>query len=78
VIIYSVLPPEWKLADLEDASRRFYESIDGIPVELVPVGENRVRVSRVMSTNPLDFLHPKVQPGLVLSYPWKERFLQNA
>ncbi|HHW06242.1 MAG TPA: hypothetical protein GXX34_01695 [Clostridia bacterium] len=77
MIIYSVMPPEWKLAGFDDQSHRFYEVIDGIQVELAPVGENTVQVARVISTNPQDFLHPQVQPGQVFRYAWKRAPQEN-
>lgn len=77
MIIYSVMPPEWRLAGLEGVSQRFYDTIDGIPVELLPVGENKVQVFRIISTDPRDFLHPQLQPGRVLMYARREELLPN-
>lgn len=73
MVIYSVSPPEWKIAGLNSPYRQFYEVIDGIQVEVVPTGENTAQISRVISTNPRDFLNPKVQPGNILYYSLKDQ-----
>lgn len=75
MVIYSVAPPEWTIAGLNSRDQHFYEVIDGIQVEVVPTGENTAQISRVISTNPRDFLNPKVQPGNILFYSLKENQL---
>lgn len=73
MVIYSICPPEWTIAGLNPPYQQFYEVIDGIQVEVVPTGKNTAQISRVISTNPQDFLNPKVQPGNILFYSLKHQ-----
>lgn len=68
MLIYSVLPPEVLIAGLEGRSQEFEEIIDGIKVQVEPISENAAIINRVLSTNPQDFLNPKLQPGRLISY----------
>lgn len=68
MLIYSVIPPELLVAGLENNSKGFEEIIDGVKVQIEPIGENTARINRILSTNPQDFLNPKLQPGQLVSY----------
>lgn len=71
MLVYSVMPPQWTLEGFGENYKRIQETIDGVTVELEPAGENAVRIARVISTNPQDYLNPNLQPGRLLSYTIK-------
>ncbi len=68
MLIYSVLPPELLIADLEAHGKEFEHVIDGVKVLVEPLEGNTAVISRVLSTNPQDFLNFKLQPGRLIQY----------
>ncbi|NLC77206.1 MAG: hypothetical protein GX750_06260 [Clostridia bacterium] len=63
MLVYSVMPPQWTLEGFGADYKRLQKTIDGVQVELEPAGEDVLRITRVISTNPRDFLNPNLQPG---------------
>ncbi|HEX2928013.1 MAG TPA: YlzJ-like family protein [Ruminiclostridium sp.] len=41
-------------------------NIDGVQVQVSRVGTSDYQVERIISTNPYDFLNPKIQPGTII------------
>ncbi len=41
-------------------------SIDGVQVEVSRYGNSDYQVQRIISTNPYDYLNPKIQPGTII------------
>lgn len=71
MLIYSVMPPQWVVEGFGKDYKRIQGTIDGVFVELEPAGESTVRIARVISTNPHDYLNPNLQPGRLFSYTIK-------
>lgn len=71
MLIHSVMPPQLTIEGLGAASQSLEKVIDGTKVTVEPAGENTVRVIRIISTNPQDFLNPRLQPGSLIPYTLK-------
>ncbi|WP_024834361.1 YlzJ-like family protein [Ruminiclostridium josui] len=41
-------------------------NIDGIQVQVSRYGDSDYQVQRIISTNPYDYLNPKIQPGTII------------
>jgi len=41
-------------------------NVDGIMVQVVQTSTEDIRVERIISTNPADYLNPKIQPGSII------------
>jgi hypothetical protein len=41
--------------------------INGVKVQVSPYGSSQFRIERIISTNPLDYLNPRIQPGCIIS-----------
>lgn len=71
MILYTILDPGFVLSDgpyaQQEASSGFSElKVDGITVQVAQINEKQVRVERIISTNPLDYLNARVQPGAII------------
>jgi hypothetical protein len=68
MLVWTVLPLELVLA--EPAAPPVYEQLDyaGVTVQVEKLSPLECRIVRLISTEPLDYLRPEVQPGVVLTY----------
>ncbi|EPR13388.1 YlzJ-like family protein [Ruminiclostridium papyrosolvens] len=41
-------------------------SIDGVQVQISRYGNSDYQVQRIISTNPYDYLNPRIQPGTII------------
>lgn len=74
MIIYSPLPPELIWQEAGDTNYRIVEdSVDGVRMQIMLLGDNRARVERILSTDPRDFLHASNQPGTIIEYTLTNR-----
>ncbi len=72
MILYTVMPVEEVMQ--QDEKRQIVEiRVRGRIIQVEPVSPTEGRVVRVISTNPQDFLDPRVQPGNLVSL-WGEGF----
>lgn len=67
MILYSIIPSEVVFSNPE---KTFVEKVIldwlGEKVEVLPIGENKFVINRVLSTSPKAFLNPGLQPGTVI------------
>ncbi|MBP2657311.1 MAG: YlzJ-like protein [Firmicutes bacterium] len=68
---WSILPEElvFSTNNLPD-SPPLYEEIQCNNIKLLveKIGPTQCKVSRLLTTNPQDYLHPDIQPGKILTY----------
>lgn len=67
--IYSPIPPEviWS----EDGSREYKLEeyvLEGVPVQVMVISGTKARLERILSTDPLHYLNPGLQPGLEIEF----------
>ncbi|QNU65295.1 YlzJ-like family protein [Ruminiclostridium herbifermentans] len=43
-------------------------NVDGVMVQVSRTNNSELRIERILSTNPKDFLNPKLQPGSTVQY----------
>ncbi|MDD4586958.1 MAG: YlzJ-like family protein [Heliobacteriaceae bacterium] len=64
MILYTPVPPEMIFAGLESpVPQMAVLKFKGKPVMGYQVGDGRYELTRVLSTDPADFLDPDLQPG---------------
>ncbi|MBM7581466.1 hypothetical protein JOD02_000289 [Caldicoprobacter guelmensis] len=39
---------------------------NNVKLEVLPAGEQKYQINRILSTNPFDYLNPKLQPGTLI------------
>ena len=68
MVLYTIVPPEF-LFDDDDPEEvvPVKAAVNGVPVLVVPTGEGKGRIERLLSTDPDHFLDPLFQPGTVVS-----------
>jgi hypothetical protein len=66
--LWSVIPTELVLSNAD--SPPLYEEIQCNNIKLLveKIGPTQCKVSRLLTTNPQDYLHPTIQPGRILTY----------
>lgn len=65
MILYTIYPPEYVLDDPEQAGGAVFQEVEveGRKILLEIDGEGQGRISRLISTDPDDFLDPRWNPG---------------
>lgn len=68
MILWSILPEELVLGTRDNPP--LYEEIQCKNMKLLveKIGVDQCKVSRIVSTDPQDYLNPEIQPGRILSY----------
>ena len=71
MIFYSIYDTSFVFGNrgLDDVSTNnsFCEmNVDGVMVQVSRSNNSELRIERILSTNPKDFLNPKLQPGSVV------------
>jgi hypothetical protein len=66
MVLYTVMPPEEILADLEAERQVITILREGLLMEVEPMAGARGSLVRMLSSNPQDFLDPRWQPGSVI------------
>jgi len=68
LIIYTIVQPQFILGKHIDTTNTSCRVIEwnNIKLEVQTVGGYGYRINRVISTNPFDYLNPKLQPGTVI------------
>jgi hypothetical protein len=66
--LWSIIPPELILNDIENPP--IFEEIqcNNIKMLVEKISPTQCKVSRLLTTDPQDYLHPQIQPGSILTY----------
>lgn len=68
-MLYTVIPLEDVLEGIEDEPVPTMElSVGDVTLEVELLGNFQIRVVRIFSTDPLDYLSPHYQPGTVIHW----------
>ncbi|MDF2635391.1 MAG: YlzJ-like protein [Pelosinus sp.] len=67
--LWSILPTELVLSNV-DSPPPLYEEIQCNHIKLIveKISPTQCKVSRLLTTDPQDYLHPEIQPGKILTY----------
>lgn len=64
---YTIMPEEQIYPHHHQQLTSYFEIIyQGIPIKVEHDGGRLLRIDRVLSTDPADFLHLDIQPGMVI------------
>lgn len=69
MIIYSPLPTEQILDGWDRQETPVEMRAGGRVMEVMPAGEGQVRIVRLISPDPQDYLNPQWAPGQMVSWP---------
>ncbi|WP_110929470.1 YlzJ-like family protein [Bacillus massiliglaciei] len=62
--LYTIIPEEMIFEDQPEMRQNLFEiQLGGIPVQVEHDGGQSLRIERILSTDPADFLHHHIQPG---------------
>ncbi len=67
MILHTVIKPELIFNALQPTEQESNIRIiqwNNIKLEVKPAGESNYKINRIISTNPNDYLHPQLQPGM--------------
>lgn len=68
MILWSIIPPELILQDI-DSPPNFEEiQCNNIKMLVEKISPTQCKVSRLLTTDPQDYLDPQIQPGSILTY----------
>ncbi|MBP1991276.1 YlzJ-like family protein [Paenibacillus eucommiae] len=69
MIYYSVIPSEVIFQGMEDFHPHYEEiQLNGLTMQVEPIGSNQARIVRLISTNPQDYINPRYTPGTMIEY----------
>jgi hypothetical protein len=71
MILYTIYDPDiifnYESPYNNEANTKYSEIyVDGIMVQAVQLNNNDYCINRIISTNPMDYLNPKLQPGSIV------------
>lgn len=71
MILYTIYDPDiifnYESLYNNEANTKYSEIyVDGIMVQAVQLNNSDYCVNRIISTNPMDYLNPKLQPGSIV------------
>ncbi|MEX2462283.1 MAG: YlzJ-like family protein [Paenibacillaceae bacterium] len=67
--IYSIVPQEVIFAGIDQQTNDYIEvTVNGVAMQVEKVGANQVKIVRLLSFRPNDFLNPAYMPGTILFY----------
>jgi len=66
--LYTTLPEEVVLEGMDQQRNWIETEFEGIKMQVEPLSFGEARVVRIYSTDPRDFLNPRIQPGAVINY----------
>ncbi|WP_153123812.1 YlzJ-like family protein [Peribacillus tepidiphilus] len=72
MILYTTVPNEWIFpVNQEQFNNLIQINYQGIPVMAQKTSDNKLIITKVLSTNPNDYLHDSIIPGtcITLSHP---------
>lgn len=68
MLLYTPIPVEQVLEGI-DKKRDYKEiDIDGVKLLVEPLGLDKAKIIRIVSSNPKDYLNPKISPGNILEF----------
>lgn len=66
---YSIVPNEVIFEDWDEAELNYQEiTYDGRQFLVEPMEENQARIVQLISSDPMDFMEMKYQPGCVIEF----------
>lgn len=66
--IYSIIPEHMIFEDMEQYEPKYSSlSMNGVELQVEWVNSQQVRVIRLFSVNPSDYMNPSYQPGTVIN-----------
>ena len=66
MILYTIYDPEFVFSTQQNNVSYSEMSVDGVKVQISLENNSDFRVERIISTNPNDYLNPKLQPGSII------------
>lgn len=64
---YTIMPTDQMYPQDHQSLASYFEIIyNGIPIMVEHNGGSQLRIDRILSTNPADYLHNDIQPGTVI------------
>lgn len=67
--MYSVIPEEEIFKGSGEENYRFVDmTLEGIPLQVQLMGDSHAKIVRLYSTNPNDYLNPRLAPGTVIRF----------
>lgn len=66
MILYTIYDPEFVFNTPENNVSYSEMSVDGVTVQISLINNEDCRVERIISTNPTDYLNPRLQPGSII------------
>lgn len=67
MILYTIYDPEYVFGTQQNNASYSEMSVDGVTVQICQTSNSEARIERILSTNPADFLNPKLQPGCIIT-----------
>lgn len=74
MILWTIIPAEWVLAGIEETRQAGTElRIGSLHLEMEETTSRGYRITRLISSDPQDYLRPEYQPGEILQMvpQWK-------
>jgi len=68
LILHTIVPTDYIFGHFTDQTGPGFRVIEwnNVKLEVIPAGEQRYQINRIMSTNPFDYLNPRLQPGTII------------
>ncbi|MEJ6951654.1 YlzJ-like family protein [Natronospora cellulosivora (SeqCode)] len=68
MINYSIYPPEAVFEDYDDYEIEYEEITlnDGVVLQMERINNQELKVSRIISSNPQNYLRTDIQPGTII------------
>jgi len=68
MILYTAIPLELVVEGIEKGHNYKELELSGIKLLVEPVDVDRSRIVRIISTNPQDYLNPRLSPGTIIEH----------
>ncbi|MCM8900797.1 YlzJ-like family protein [Caldicoprobacter algeriensis] len=68
MILHTIVPLQFIFGDFTAQTRPGFRIIEwnNVKLEVLPAGQQRYQINRILSTNPFDYLNPRLQPGTII------------
>ncbi|MFS8500723.1 MAG: YlzJ-like family protein [Caldicoprobacter sp.] len=68
MILHTIVPIQYIFSDYTAQTRSTPRLIEwnNVKLEVLPAGEGKYQINRILSTNPFDYLNPRLQPGIII------------
>ncbi|WP_371371197.1 YlzJ-like family protein [Sporomusa aerivorans] len=70
MVLWTIMPVEMIFQQEAEESQNNYEEVEyaGAKVMVERINDNKCRIVRIISSNPMDYLRDDIQPGVCLTY----------